>query len=263
MENWGDRGTGVWRMARPLGQGLLPIMPAWPLPRPLLPLPCSLEPSLPFSSGIATAWAPKTCRPWGLEVGLGLLVVGLEGALGGQAKSDALENPEKDPGRKALMSRRLRAYARRYSWAGMVGVGGQLRCPSSGGRSQGSWASSAQACFSCPDLPSLYIAGRPRGTMWSSLESSFPAILRDFGAVSWDFSGADSSASGAGPHPWPLGATSSCYTKQAAANPATAPVPRDFSGHWGLRSFMSANTFGNAGFSSSCLAPGLMTLWAH
>ena len=41
-------------------------------------------------------------RPWGLEVGLGLLVVGLEGALkrAGQVQA-ALESPEKDPGRKA------------------------------------------------------------------------------------------------------------------------------------------------------------------
>lgn len=46
----------------------------WPLP--LLPLLLPWSPSLPFP-GIATAWAPKTCRPWGLEVGLGLLVVGL------------------------------------------------------------------------------------------------------------------------------------------------------------------------------------------
>ena len=103
MENWGNSGTGVWRMPQAFWPG--PPCPSclhghclWPL----LPLPCSLEPSLPFSSGIATAWAPKTCRPWGLEVGLGLSVVGLEGALKPASQVQAaLESLEKDPGRKA------------------------------------------------------------------------------------------------------------------------------------------------------------------
>lgn len=107
------------------------------------------------------------------------------------------------------MSRRLRAYARRYSWAGMGRVRRVPRVPLASGEGPGVLGIQRPGLLFLPDLPSSpSCPGRPRGTMWS-LESSFPAILRDFEAVSWDFRD-DSSALGLVPTPWPLGATSSC-----------------------------------------------------
>jgi len=103
VENWEDRGTGVSKMPQASWSG--PPCPSClrgHRPWPPQPSPCSLEPSLPFSSGTVTAWAPKTCRLSGLGVRLGVSVGGLGDALRlvGQAQG-ALGSLGKDPGQKA------------------------------------------------------------------------------------------------------------------------------------------------------------------
>ncbi|KAB1263691.1 Aspartate beta-hydroxylase domain-containing protein 1 [Camelus dromedarius] len=86
------------------------------------------------------------------------------------------------------------------------------------------------------------------------LESSFPAILRDFGSVSWDFSGTTPL-----PRGWSPPLAPGCYQlllyQEGRCQPSNCRrCPGAYRALRGLRSFMSANTFGNAGFS--VLLPG-------
>uniref|UniRef100_A0A2K6L523 Aspartate beta-hydroxylase domain containing 1 n=2 Tax=Rhinopithecus bieti TaxID=61621 RepID=A0A2K6L523_RHIBE len=164
-------------------------------------------------------------------------------------------DPGEGPRTEGLVSRRLRAYARRYSWAGM----GRVRRAAQGGpgpgRGPGVLGIQRPGLLFLPDLPSAPFV--PRDAQRHDvelLESSFPAILRDFGAVSWDFSGTTPL-----PRGWSPPLAPGCYQLLLYQAGRCQPTncrrcPGAYRALRGLRSFMSANTFGNAGFS--VLLPG-------
>ncbi|PNI13537.1 ASPHD1 isoform 5 [Pan troglodytes] len=164
-------------------------------------------------------------------------------------------DPGEGPRTEGLVSRRLRAYARRYSWAGM----GRVRRAAQGGpgpgRRPGVLGIQRPGLLFLPDLPSAPFV--PRDAQRHDvelLESSFPAILRDFGAVSWDFSGTTPP-----PRGWSPPLAPGCYQlllyQAGRCQPSNCRrCPGAYRALRGLRSFMSANTFGNAGFS--VLLPG-------
>uniref|UniRef100_A0A2K6AZX3 Aspartate beta-hydroxylase domain containing 1 n=1 Tax=Macaca nemestrina TaxID=9545 RepID=A0A2K6AZX3_MACNE len=164
-------------------------------------------------------------------------------------------DPGEGPRTEGLVSRRLRAYARRYSWAGM----GRVRRAAQGGpgpgRGPGVLGIQRPGLLFLPDLPSAPFV--PRDAQRHDvelLESSFPAILRDFGAVSWDFSGTTPL-----PRGWSPPLAPGCYQlllyQAGRCQPSNCRrCPGAYRALRGLRSFMSANTFGNAGFS--VLLPG-------
>lgn len=159
------------------------------------------------------------------------------------------------PRAEGLVSRRLRAYARRYSWAGM----GRVRRAAQGGSGltggAGVMGIQRPGLLFLPDLPSSPFV--PRDAQRHDVEllqSSFPAILRDFGAVSWDFSGTTPL-----PRGWSPPLAPGCYQlllyQAGRCQPSNCRrCPGAYRALRGLRSFMSANTFGNAGFS--VLLPG-------
>ncbi|EGW09877.1 aspartate beta-hydroxylase domain-containing protein 1 [Cricetulus griseus] len=164
-------------------------------------------------------------------------------------------DPGEGPRAEGLVSRRLRAYARRYSWAGM----GRVRRAAHGGSGQaggtGGLGIQRPGLLFLPDLPSSPFV--PRDAQRHDVEllqSSFPAILRDFGAVSWDFSGTAPL-----PRGWSPPLAPGCYQlllyQAGRCQPSNCRrCPGAYRALRGLRSFMSANTFGNAGFS--VLLPG-------
>ncbi|XP_037669752.1 aspartate beta-hydroxylase domain-containing protein 1 [Choloepus didactylus] len=106
-----------------------------------------------------------------------------------------------------------------------------------------------------PDLPSApFVLRDAQRHDVELLESSFPAILRDFGAVSWDFSGTTPL-----PRGWSPPLAPGCYQlllyQAGRCQPSNCRrCPGAYRALRGLRSFISANTFGNAGFS--VLLPG-------
>ncbi|XP_060029034.1 aspartate beta-hydroxylase domain-containing protein 1 isoform X2 [Erinaceus europaeus] len=231
-------------------------LPTWPLPL--------ASSALTLLLGALTSLFLWYCYRLGSQdmqaLGAGRQVGGVGGGPGGcsEAGRSSLGSSGElgeEPSTEGLVSRRLRAYARRYSWAGM----GRVRRAAQGGPSPaggfGVLGIQRPGLLFLPDLPSAPFV--PRDAQRHDvelLESSFPAILRDFGAVSWDFSGTTPP-----PRGWSPPLVPGCYQlllyQAGRCQPSNCRrCPGAYRALRGLRSFMSANTFGNAGFS--VLLPG-------
>ncbi|XP_038619229.1 aspartate beta-hydroxylase domain-containing protein 1 [Tachyglossus aculeatus] len=212
-------------------------MPSWPLP-----LGC---PALTLLLGALTSLFLWYCYRLGSQDGPG------PGAGGPGAGTEA-GDPGEGAGAEGPMSRRLRAYARRYSWAGMGRV---RRAARVGPGPAGGPGIQRPALLFLPDLPSSPFV--PRDAQRHDvelLEGSFAAILRDFGTVSWDFSGSPSPPRGWSPAPAP-GCHQFLLYRAGRCQPGNCRrCPGAYRALRGLRSFVSANSFGNAGFS--VLLPG-------
>lgn len=239
-----------------LARASLALVPAWPLPL--------ASSALTLLLGALTSLFLWYCYRLGSQDLQALGPGGQEGGVSGgsdrcseasRASPGSSGDSGLGPRTEGLVSRRLRAYARRYSWAGM----GRVRRAAQGGPGPGEGAGvlgiQRPGLFFLPDLPSAPFV--PRDAQRHDvelLESSFPAILRDFGAVNWDFSG-----SAPLPRGWSLPLAPGCYQlllyQAGRCQPSNCRrCPGAYRALRGLRSFMSANTFGNAGFS--VLLPG-------
>lgn len=239
-----------------LARAPLALMPEWPLPL--------ASSALTLLLGAVTSLFLWYCYRLGSQdmqaLGAGGRPGGVSGgpdrcSEAGRPSAGSSGEPREGPGTEGLVSRRLRAYARRYSWAGM----GRVRRAAQGGPGPGSGPGvlgiQRPGLFFLPDLPSAPFV--PRDAQRHDvelLESSFPAILRDFGAVSWDFSGSTPL-----PRGWSPPLAPGCYQlllyQAGRCQPSNCRrCPGAYRALRGLRSFMSANTFGNAGFS--VLLPG-------
>ncbi|KAL1787794.1 aspartate beta-hydroxylase domain-containing protein 1 [Sigmodon hispidus] len=249
----GPGGWGLDDAAGLLARASVPIMFPWPLP--------SGSSALTVLLGALTSLFLWYCYRLGSQdmqaLGAGSRAGGV--GAGPDACSQAGPRGSGDPGEgpraEGLVSRRLRAYARRYSWAGMGRVrrAAQGGCGLAGGA--GPLGIQRPGLLFLPDLPSSPFV--PRDAQRHDVEllqSSFPAILRDFGAVSWDFSGTTPL-----PRGWSPPLAPGCYQlllyQAGRCQPSNCRrCPGAYRALRGLRSFMSANTFGNAGFS--VLLPG-------
>lgn len=249
--NWGlEDAPGL------LARASLPIMPAWPSPL--------ASSALTLLLGALTSLFLWYCYRLGSQdmqaLGAGSPAGGVSGgprgcSVTGRPSPGSSGEPREGPRTEGLVSRRLRAYARRYSWAGM----GRVRRAAQGGPGPGGGPGvlgiQRPGLLFLPDLPSVPFV--PRDAQRHDvelLESSFPAILRDFGAVSWDFSGTTPL-----PRGWSPPLAPGCYQlllyQAGRCQPSNCRrCPGAYRALRGLRSFMSANTFGNAGFS--VLLPG-------
>lgn len=251
QRNWGlEDAPGL------LARASLPIMPAWPLPL--------ASSALTLLLGALTSLFLWYCYRLGSQDMQALGAGSRAGAVGGRpggcpeagrpspgCSGESGEGPRTE----GLVSRRLRAYARRYSWAGM----GRMRRAAQGGPSPGGGPGvlgiQRPGLLFLPDLPSApFVPREAQRHDVELLESSFPAILRDFGAVSWDFS-----ATTPPPRGWSPALAPGCYQlllyQAGRCQPSNCRrCPGAYRALRGLRSFMSANTFGNAGFS--VLLPG-------
>ncbi|XP_052491983.1 aspartate beta-hydroxylase domain-containing protein 1 [Budorcas taxicolor] len=249
--NWGLKdGPGL------LARASLPIMPAWPLPL--------ASSALTLLLGALTSLFLWYCYRLGSQDMQALGAGSRAGAVGGRP-GGCSEAGRPSPGRsgesregprtEGLMSRRLRAYARRYSWAGMGRVRRAAQGAPSPGGGPGVLGIQRPGLLFLPDLPSSpFVPREAQRHDVELLESSFPAILRDFGAVSWDFSGTTPP-----PRGWSPPLAPGCYQlllyQAGRCQPSNCRrCPGAYRALRGLRSFMSANTFGNAGFS--VLLPG-------
>lgn len=249
-------GPGSWGLqdaACLLARASLPILFPWPLPLGSSALTVLL--------GALTSLFLWYCYRLGSEdmqaLGAGSRAGGASGMpdVCSQTGPRGLGGPGEGLRAEGLVSRRLRAYARRYSWAGM----GRVRRAAQGvsGLAGGTGVMGIQrpGLLFLPDLPSSPFV--PRDAQRHDVEllqSSFPAILRDFGAVSWDFSGTTPL-----PRGWSPPVAPGCYQlllyQAGRCQPSNCRrCPGAYRALRGLRSFMSANTFGNAGFS--VLLPG-------
>ncbi|XP_004705730.1 aspartate beta-hydroxylase domain-containing protein 1 [Echinops telfairi] len=246
----GNRGLG--EAPGLLAKASLPMAPPWPLPL--------ASSALTLLLGALTSLFLWYCYRLGSQE---MQALGARSRAGGVRGGPGASRPSPgstgDPGEGArmegLVSRRLRAYARRYSWAGM----GRVRRAAQGGPGPeggpGGLGIQRPGLLFLPDLPSVPFV--PRDSQRHDvelLESSFPAILRDFGAVSWDFSGATPL-----PRGWSPSLAPGCYQlllyQAGRCQPSNCRrCPGAYRALRGLRSFMSGNTFGNAGFS--VLLPG-------
>lgn len=249
-------GPGSWGLqdaAGLLARASLPIMFPWPLPLGSSVLTVLL--------GALTSLFLWYCYRLGSQdmqaLGIGSRAGGVSGMpdVCSQTGSRGSGDPGEGHRAEGLVSRRLRAYARRYSWAGM----GRVRRAAQGGPGltggTGILGIQRPGLLFLPDLPSSPFV--PRDAQRHDVEllqSSFPAILRDFGAVSWDFSGSTPL-----PRGWSPPLAPGCYQlllyQAGRCQPSNCRrCPGAYRALRGLRSFMSANTFGNAGFS--VLLPG-------
>lgn len=249
----GPESWGLQDAAGLLARASLPILFPWPLP---------LGPSaLTVLLGALTSLFLWYCYRLGSQdmqtLGAGSRAGGVSGIpdLCSQTGPRGPGDPGEGHRAEGLVSRRLRAYARRYSWAGM----GRVRRAAQGGSGltggTGVLGIQRPGLLFLPDLPSSPFV--PRDAQRHDVEllqSSFPAILRDFGAVSWDFSGTNPL-----PRGWSPPMAPGCYQlllyQAGRCQPSNCRrCPGAYRALRGLRSFMSANTFGNAGFS--VLLPG-------
>ncbi|KAH0626409.1 hypothetical protein JD844_001370 [Phrynosoma platyrhinos] len=150
--------------------------------------------------------------------------------------------------------RSLRDYAKRYSWSGMNRLHKGIRDQAHyqlGERP----AIQKPSTFYLPDLPSApYFPRESQRHDVEILELSFPAILREFEGISWDF------GSGA---PTPRGWTANAhpgwhsyylYRQGECIVPNCRSCPWTYRALSALRTFVNANRFGNACFS--VLQPG-------
>ncbi|XP_036773619.2 aspartate beta-hydroxylase domain-containing protein 1 isoform X1 [Manis pentadactyla] len=248
--NWGrEDASGL------LARASLPIMFTWPLPL--------ASSALTLLLGALTSLFLWYCYRLGSQdmqvLGAGSSAVGVSSGPGGCSKAGRPSpGSSREPGEghgTGLASSRLRAYAQRYSWAGMGRVRRAAQGGPSPGRGPGVLGIQRPGLLFLPDLPSAPFV--PRDAQRHDvelLESSFPAILRDFGAVSWDFSGTTSLPPG-----WSPPLAPGCYQlllyQAGQRQPSNCRrCPGTYRALRALRSFMSANTFGNAGFS--VLLPG-------
>lgn len=249
--NWGpEDAPGL------LARASLPIVLPWPLPL--------ASSAMTLLLGALTSLFLWYCYRLGSQdmqvLGTGSQAGGINGRPGRCPEAHRpglgrVEEPGEGSRTEGLVSRRLRAYARRYSWAGM----GRVRRAAQGGPGPGGGPGplgiQRPGLLFLPDLPSVPFV--PRDAQRHDvelLESSFPAILRDFGAVSWDFSGTTPL-----PRGWSPPLAPGCYQLLLYQAGRCQPnncrrCPGAYRALRGLRSFMSANTFGNAGFS--VLLPG-------
>lgn len=239
-----------------LAMASLPLMPAWPLPL--------ASSAFTLLLGALTSLFLWYCYCLGSQdvqaLGAGSRAGGGSGEPGacseaGRPSPGGPGESGEGPRTEGLVSRRLRAYARRYSWAGM----GRVRRAAQGGPGPGGGPGvlgiQRPGLLFLPDLPSApFVSRDAQRHDVELLENSFPAILRDFGAVSWDFSGTTPP-----PRGWSPPLAPGCYQLLLYQAGRCQPnncrqCPGAYRALRGLRSFMSGNTFGSAGFS--VLLPG-------
>ncbi|XP_062993360.1 aspartate beta-hydroxylase domain-containing protein 1 isoform X2 [Elgaria multicarinata webbii] len=155
--------------------------------------------------------------------------------------------------------RSLRDYAKRYSWSGMNRLHKGIRDQAHyqlGERP----AIQKPSAFYLPDLPSApYFPRESQRHDVEILELSFPAILREFEAVAWDFASAGAAAPPALPRGWTANATPGwhsydLYRQGECVAQNCRSCPWTYRALCALRTFVNANRFGNACFS--VLQPG-------
>ncbi|XP_078506671.1 aspartate beta-hydroxylase domain-containing protein 1 [Lissotriton helveticus] len=167
-----------------------------------------------------------------------------------------VRHPQRSSRLNSKLYHNLQDYAKRYSWSGMTrvhkGVRDQARYLSDHHR-----AIQKPKVFFLPDLPSApYCQRDAQRHDVEVLERNFPAVVRDFEEIQWDFGNGGVLPKGWTAHPASTGGwhTFYLYRKGQCVASNCRSCPRTYRLLGALRTFVNSNIFGNACFS--VLQPG-------